>query len=202
MTRFVFIPLLLLTLTGARAATAQVPDGPPQRASVRAAEPGVSVREENGVYLVSAQFAIAAAPAAVLSVLSDYDHIAAFMPGVKRSEVRERQAGHAVVEQEAVSGLLMFSKRVHLVLDIQEEPESLAFHDVCGASFSTYTGSWQVLPSKEGSTVVYKLAAAPTFDVPGFMLTRLLKRDSSDMIASLQKEVASRRQTNRGLSTP
>jgi carbon monoxide dehydrogenase subunit G len=180
MTRTLLL-VVLVALTGAGAAHA-------------APAPDVTVQEKGGVFTVTAQFAVAAPPAAVLAVLSDYERIPQFMPGVKRSVVKERQGSHAVVEQEAVSRVMLFSKRVHLLLDIHEQPESLAFHDTCGASFHSYNGSWRVVPSADGSTVVYTLSAAPAFDVPGFMLTRLLKRDSVEMIDSLQKEVASRTQ--------
>jgi carbon monoxide dehydrogenase subunit G len=178
MTRMVLTGLVFLLLTGARAATAQAPV--------------VSVREDHGVYRVEAQFEMSATPAQVLAVLSDYEHIARFMPGIKRSVVQERQDAHAVVEQEGESHLLMFTRRVHLVLDIQEMPDRLIFHDLCGRSFDSYAGMWRVVPTGAGSAVRYELAAIPAFDVPAFVLTRLLKRDSGTMIESLKKEVASR----------
>ena len=62
----------------------------------------------------------------------------------------------------------MFSKRLHLVLDILEDDASIAFQDICGRSFTIYTGSWQVRSLATGSTVVYALSAKPSFDVPPF----------------------------------
>jgi carbon monoxide dehydrogenase subunit G len=150
------------------------------------------VREVNGTYTVTARFDVAAEPATVLRVLSDYERIPQFAPGVKRSVLRERQGSRAVVEQEAVSRILMFSKRVHLVLAIDEHDDSIAFRDTCGRSFTDYAGSWQVTSAGTGATVVYVLSARPAFDVPQFVLTRLLKRDSADMIANLQREIERR----------
>ena len=150
---------------------------------------GVQVREENGTYVVTAQFEVAAGPAVVLRVLSDYERIPEFAPGVTRSIVKDRQGSHAVVEQEAVPRVLMFSKRLHLVLDIQEDTTSITFHDICGRSFSTYAGSWHVRSSETGSTVTYTLSAKPSFGVPQFVLGRLLKKDSTEMIANLRREI-------------
>jgi len=106
--------------------------------------------------------------------------------------VLERTGARAVVEQEAVSRFMLFSKRVHLVLDVQEKSGGMTFRDRCGKSFKQYEGSWRV--SREGAltTVVYELKADPSFDVPEFMLKRLLKRDSGEMIEQLQREVARR----------
>jgi carbon monoxide dehydrogenase subunit G len=149
----------------------------------------VTVRDENGTYLVTAQFAVAAAPDAVLRVLGDYARIPEFAPGVKRSVVRHRDGHRVIVEQEAVSRVLMFSKRVHLLLDVEEEGPSIGFRDTCGRSFASYVGSWLVLPADGGATVVYELSARPAFDVPGFVLTRLLKKDSTEMLANLRREM-------------
>src|SRR5713101_3625005 len=87
----------------------------------------VTVHEEKGVYTVVARFLVDQAPSVALIVLTDYEHIPRFMPGVRTSIVRERGAGWAVVEQEAESHLMMFSKRLHLVLQIDEQPDALIF---------------------------------------------------------------------------
>ncbi|NUR55177.1 MAG: hypothetical protein HOQ29_12070, partial [Acidobacteria bacterium] len=50
----------------------------------------VTVREERGVYLVTARFQVRQNPELVRAVLTDYDRIPRFMPGVKRSTVLER----------------------------------------------------------------------------------------------------------------
>jgi hypothetical protein len=72
-------------------------------------------------------------PAAVaLAVLTDYEQIPRFMPDVRTSIAWERAIRSAVVEQDAVSSVMMFSKRVHLVLEIEEQPDALIFRDRCG----------------------------------------------------------------------
>lgn len=40
--------------------------------------------------------------------------------------------------------------------------------------------------------VTYELTAQPTFDVPEFLLKRVLKRDAAEMIERLQREIAAR----------
>ena len=158
------------------------------------AEPRVSVQETGGIYSVLATFSVSQPAAAVMSVLSDYDRIPRFMPDVRSSTVLERSDGHAVVEQEAVAKFLMFSKRIHLVLEVDETPGSLRFRDRCGASFSRYEGGWTLTETGDRTLIAYELTAHPSFDVPEFLLTRLLKRDSTRMIQRLQAEIAVRQQ--------
>jgi carbon monoxide dehydrogenase subunit G len=156
------------------------------------ATPTVTVREDRGVYSVTARFQVPQRPAVVLAVLTDYEQIPRFMPGVKTSIVLERAAGRAVVEQEAVSHLLMFSKRVYLVLEIAEGADTLRFRDRSGRSFARYEGTWRLCEQNGRTDVLYELTAQPTFDVPEFLLKRLLRRDSGEMIAGLRREIAAR----------
>ena len=170
---------LFLIVQGSRAAAEQSPTS-------------VTVHEEKGVYTVVARFLIDQPPSVALTVLTDYEQIPRFMPGVRTSIVRERGAGWAVVEQEAESRLMMFSKRIHLVLQIDEQPDALIFRDRYGQTFARYEGAWR-LSSEDGHTVItYELTAEPSFDVPGLVLKRLLRRDSGRMIVGLQREITAR----------
>jgi len=155
----------------------------------------LTVREEKGVYTVIARFLVDQSPSVAWTVLTDYEQIPRFMPDVRTSMVRERGAGWAVVEQEAESRLMLFSKHIHLVLLIEEQPDALIFRDRCGQTFARYEGAWR-LSSEDGHTVItYELTAEPSFDVPGVILKRLLRRDSGQMIVSLQREIAARATT-------
>lgn len=152
----------------------------------------VTVREEEGVYRVAARFRVPHPACVAFAVLTDYEQIPRFMPDVRTSIVRERFPGGALVEQEAVARIMLFSKRVHLLLDVRTDGETVRFSDESGRSFSSYEGSWRVA-RREGQTVItYELSAQPRFAVPEFLLTRILKRDAGRMIERLREEIAAR----------
>jgi ribosome-associated toxin RatA of RatAB toxin-antitoxin module len=155
-------------------------------------KPVVTVREEQGVYSVAAQFHVSQSPQIALAVLTDYERIPQFMPTIKTSIVLERASGRALVEQEAVARLMFFSKRLHLVLDITEKSDTLRFEDRCGTSFVRYEGRWEMSEEQGRTKIVYQLTAKPSFEVPEFVLKRVLKRDSAQMIEQLQREIAVR----------
>ena len=77
-------------------------------------------------------------------------------------------------------------------LDVDEEPGGIRFHDRCGRSFSSYDGAWTITEQVGQTAIAYQLTAKPTFDVPEFLLKRLLKRDAKEMIERLTKEIAAR----------
>lgn len=173
---------LCVPLPGAHLAAAEGPAPSPQ----------VSVSEQRGTYAVTARFEVPQPPDIVLAVLSDYEQIPRFMPDVRSSVIVERTPEHVLVEQEAVSQFMMFSKKVHLLLEVRREDSTIRFVDRSAKSFERYVGTWKVEPRGEGSVVTYELAARPSFEVPGFILRRLLKRDSGDMIGNLRREFAAR----------
>lgn len=159
------------------------------------AVPDVVVTVERGTYSVATRFDVAEPPGAALAVLSDYEQIPRFMPGVRKSVILERTPAHLVVEQEAVTRYLMFSKTVHLVLVVIQAGDTIQFSDRAHDSFMLYEGSWRVTPrvgGMGGATIAYAVTAHPTFDVPGFVLKRLLTRDANEMIRSLRREITAR----------
>jgi hypothetical protein len=145
-----------------------------------------------GAYEISARFVVTQSPAAVRAVLTDYDNIARFMPDVRTSRVVERRAGSVRVEQEAVSRFLLFSKRIHLVLDVEESADAIRFRDRCNRSFESYEGSWTMRPIADGTEVGYELSARPAFSAPGPVIRKLLNRDSAIMIDRLRAEIGAR----------
>jgi ribosome-associated toxin RatA of RatAB toxin-antitoxin module len=178
--RFVMIGLAVLTMVGT---------------TLRAATPDdqISVREKNGTYEVTATFAVSRSTSIVAAVLTDYVRIPHYMPEVRTSQLIERRDDRAVIEQEAVARFLMFSKRVHLVLEVEETPLTIMFKDRCGQSFERYEGAWSMAEIGAADTrVSYRLTAKPVFDVPGWLLSRLLKRDATEMIERLRAEIAAR----------
>jgi ribosome-associated toxin RatA of RatAB toxin-antitoxin module len=154
-------------------------------------KPDVSVTEADGLYQVTATFTVAGSLSAVRAVLTDFERIPEFMPDVEHSQVLSGEPG-LVVEQRATAKFLMFSKRVHLVLEVSDTGDRISFRDRCRTSFDLYQGAWTLVPHDGGVRIRYQLAARPLFDVPGFVLKRLLKRDAGRMIARIAAEIAGR----------
>jgi ribosome-associated toxin RatA of RatAB toxin-antitoxin module len=168
------------------AAETEAADVPPP---VAARPADVTVREQDGVFHVTATFSVPQSASVVFDVLTGYEQIPRFMPDVRSSRVIERGDGHALVEQEAVAHVMLFSKRIHLVLEISEAAERIQFRDRCGKSFARYEGAWNISTKDAQSVIAYELSAKPAFHVPEFLLRRLLKRDAQEMIRRLKDEI-------------
>jgi ribosome-associated toxin RatA of RatAB toxin-antitoxin module len=155
-------------------------------------DPIISVREADGGYTVSARFNVPEPADVVRAVLTDYNGIPRFMPNVRASRVVERRDASVRVEQEAVSRYLLFSKRVHLLLEVNEGDEVIEFRDLCSKSFTRYQGVWVIAAGNADTELRYELTAQPAFGVPGFVLRKLLDRDAREMIDALRMEISTR----------
>src|SRR5689334_2094924 len=154
--------------------------------------PIVAVREQDGLYTITARFSIAEPADLAIAVLTDYEQIPRFMPDVRKSKVLSRNGGHVIVEQEATARLLLFSKDFHLVLAVDEQPLSVHFTDQCGRNFTRYEGVWRVADENGRVAVSYELTAQPTFGVPSFVANRLFKRNATTMIDRVRREISAR----------
>ena len=154
--------------------------------------PTISVQEAGGAYTVTAHFSVAEAESVVRDVLTDYANIPRFMPGVRSSEIVHRQVGLVRVRQEAVSSYMMFSKRVRLLLEVEEGASVIRFRDRGNESFALYEGAWIIERRGDLTDIRYELTAQPAFSVPGFVLRKLLNRDAIAMIERLRAEIAAR----------
>lgn len=157
-----------------------------------AQEPATAVRETDGEYTVSATFSVPGPATAAREVLTDYANIPRFMPDVRSSVVVERQAGRARVEQEAEPHFMWFSRKIFLLLDVDEGVDVIRFVDGGKKSFDRYEGSWTISAENGQTRLVYALVARPSFEVPAFVLKKLLKRDAVAMIGRLQAEIHAR----------
>jgi carbon monoxide dehydrogenase subunit G len=130
------------------------------------------------------RFTTAAPRAAVWSVLTDYDHIPAFVSSMRSSRIRARGDGFVLVEQESVARVLWIRRAFTVLLRVREEPDrSIAFDDVGKTSFDRYKGSWTLQETPGGIEVLYRLTAKTR--LVGF----LTRGPSQSMVKELLEQV-------------
>ncbi len=157
-------------------------------------EPSVSVRTIGGVHRARATLRIDAAPARVWEVLSDYERLDDFVPGITRSQVRGvAEDGSILVEQASRGRFLFLSRTVELVIAIREEPPSRVRFRQHEGPFSVYEGSWEIARDGGGSLVTFAISVRPDFFAPGFVVRGELKDRSKRSLEAVAREVAAAR---------
>ena len=172
--------LLILALLGAAAAA---------RAATE-----VSVRRRpDKIYEVAGHFAVQASTTAVWGVLTDYDHIPAFVSSMRSSKVRETRAdGSLLVEQRAVGDMFFLSKSMDVLLEVRRSPDALRFEDVGRSDFRSYAGGWDVAATPEGADVGYRLLARPDFSAPSFFMGKAMKKNVRQLLDQVRVEILRR----------
>jgi carbon monoxide dehydrogenase subunit G len=130
------------------------------------------------------RFTTAASSATAWSVLTDYDHISAFVTSMRSSRVKARGDGYLLVEQESVAKMLWFQRKLDVVLKVREEPPRfIAFEDVSKTSFARYEGSWTLQDTPAGREVIYRLT------VKGGLIGLVARSRSQSMVKELLEQV-------------
>jgi hypothetical protein len=146
---------------------------------------GAEVTTENG-YVVEASF-ISTAPVQIIwAVLTDYDHIAEFVPTIVESKFTPPDRLH----QEVRGHYWFIHKTVNLDLKIKETPyNKIEFETVTSSDdFKVYNGAWE-LKSDNVVRISYTLIAEPNFFVPKQMLSEILTKETKIYIDSIQEEI-------------
>ncbi len=134
---------------------------------------------------------IPARPESVWSVLTDYDHLREFIPGLLESRLLEDHGAVKLIEQVGQGSWLFVGKKARVVLEVEERRnQELDFHVVDG-DFNVFDGAWVLYPRQAGhaTLLTYRLTARPKFFAPGFVIRHVLRRDVPQRLAAVRDRV-------------
>ena len=161
-----------------------------------AAGPQVSVTGiGNGAYRIEGSFGVNAPPHVAWAVLTDYDNLSSFVSSMRSSSAARPESGRLLVTQEAVGRAGPFSRKLHVVLDVTEQPpDRIEFYDVGGASFQSYVGAWAIDSDGGGARVTYVLDARPRSSPP-FFARSILSSNARGLLEQVRLEMLRRTRT-------
>jgi ribosome-associated toxin RatA of RatAB toxin-antitoxin module len=151
----------------------------------------VSVERTDGIYKITARGEVAASPQAVWRILTDYEHMAEFVPDLQRVRVLSRSGDEAVIEQLGEARFLFFRRAIRLVVQAHEQPISQIDISLVDGDMKVYNCTWQLAPVPEtgGTRVSYSGTVAPKFYVPGMLGSNLIRRDIEKMMVAVMRRL-------------
>jgi ribosome-associated toxin RatA of RatAB toxin-antitoxin module len=161
-----------------------------------AAQPGVPRFELNvervagadgdKVYQITSSGTVEAAPAVVWRILTDYNHLADYLPNLKSTRVVSRNGDRVIVEQLGAARFLFFSQPIRLLVQVNERAPDRIDIGLIEGDMKVYRASWELRPvaGASGTRVVYTATIVPKFDVPGIVGTSVVKNDIARMMAA------------------
>lgn len=137
---------------------------------------------------------VAAPHALIWSTLTDYGHLAEFVPGMQSSKITERRGSTAIVEQRGEAGFLIFSYGIDVVVASTEYyPDTIEVRVLKG-NLKRLDGRYQVeRGEKEGSWVVSWVGLIePSLTLPQFLNVRLIRGSIVDQFRGMIDEIERR----------
>jgi len=150
----------------------------------------VSSDDGGKMYQIVSSGTVAAAPAAVWRILTDYNHMADYVPDMKSARVVERDGDKVILEQHGAARLLFFSRDIRLVVQVREQAPNRIDVSLIDGDMKVYHCKWEIVPvpATGGSKILYTATIEPKFYVPGLVGASLVKND----IARMMKAVLAR----------
>jgi ribosome-associated toxin RatA of RatAB toxin-antitoxin module len=168
----------------------------------RAAQVAVIPDEESGACKVRGVFVVPVAPAVVWDVLTDYQGIGKFVPSVRESRIEPQPDGRQLLRQDAVGSVMFVHRRIHVLLELQEERERrIAFHDVLGRDFRSYSGEWRIASDSSLIQVDYELDAEPRSAIMRAFCRGAMQSAAEDLLEQVRAEIMRRGALAKGLTS-
>jgi ribosome-associated toxin RatA of RatAB toxin-antitoxin module len=143
--------------------------------------------EGQQVFDVTASGVVKAAPAAVWKILTDYERMPEFVPDLERTKILSRAGNKATIEQFGRARFLFFSREIHLVVQVVEEPSSVIDIHLVTGDMKVYRCRWEIVPVPEtgGTRINYSGKMVPKFYVPGMLGSNIVRRDIERMMGAV-----------------
>lgn len=144
---------------------------------------------------VRAQATVTAPHALIWSTLTDYDRLAAFVPGISQSRVLERRGSTSTVAQTGTAHLWFFSYRIEVVVESTEQsPDAIGIRLLRG-NLKQLDGRYQLDPveGKEGEFLLsWSGVIEPSVAVPLLIALPLMRANLREQFGGMVREIERR----------
>jgi len=154
----------------------------------------VDVDRNGRTFAVRAEATVAAPVSMVWEVLTDYDNLARFIPGLSVSSVSRRSGNRVQVEQKGEARFLFFSYPIEVVLEVLESPSSSISSRAVGGNLRRMSGRYDLKSTGGGSLLRYSGELEPDFGLPpvvGTLAVRaMVEAQFGAMVAEIERRAS------------
>lgn len=139
------------------------------------------------LYQIASSGTVAASPAAVWRVLTDYNRMADYVPDLKSARVVARDGDKVILEQHGAARMLFFSRDIHLIVEVHEQAPHRIDVSLIDGDMKVYRCSWEIsaVAATGGSRISYNASIEPKFYVPGLVGTSMVRKDIAKMMSAV-----------------
>ena len=152
----------------------------------------VDVKRKGDSFVVGATATVAASSSVVWEVLTDYDHLARFIPGLSRSAVQIRAANRVQLEQTGEARFFVFAYPIEVRLEVLESPRESISSRRIGGNLKRMSGRYDLQVAQGGVRLRYAGELEPDFALPPLIGTLAVRTMVEEQFAALVSEIERR----------
>ena len=128
----------------------------------------------------------------VWQTLTDYDGLANFIPGMRRSRMLERQGAVAVIEQSGDAGFLFFSFPLDVTLASTERPPHALDVKLIKGNLKRLDGSYRIEPQAGGRILLTWTGIVEALSMPPLLGELVMRSNIADQFYGMVREIERR----------
>jgi ribosome-associated toxin RatA of RatAB toxin-antitoxin module len=159
---------------------------------VAAAAPSINVQQQGTHLLVSGEVALAASAKTAWSVLTDYERVPEFVPGIRMSRVVATEAGGKVLEQQGemlANNMRMFYQGTLRV--VEQPPERIDVQFLSG-TFANMQGQWVITGKRAPVKLAYRIDYDAMTPYPSPIMINMIQQQVALWVTSVAAEIERR----------
>jgi len=158
-------------------------------ATAHSADFSVKTTRHGDSFEVEAVAEIEADVADAWKVLTDYDRLAEFIPGMLESRVVSRDGSSVVIDQRGEASLLFFTFPMRVRLAIEEYPNERIVSKAISGDFKDMQGVYHLEPRDAGLRLRYEGKFTPDFGVPPLIGTLMMRSTVEQRFGAMVREI-------------
>lgn len=152
----------------------------------------VDVDYRDGTYSARLSFPVAAAPATVLEVLTDFDHMVGVVPNLESSRIVSRSGKVYIIEQRGKADFGPFSFRFESRRRVQLFPDGLLVAEGLSGSTKYMHSELRVLAQGGGARIDYQAEMIPDRWLPSSLGVGFMRHELAEQFSALRREMERR----------
>lgn len=156
----------------------------------------VEARRQEDALAVNSHATLHAPLRLIWRTLTDYDHLAEFIPGMRESRVLERRGNTAIVEQAGEASIFIFRYPINVTLEADEHYPATIGVRILNGNLRRLSGAYQIETVDGGSddfVLRWRGVIEPDIPLPFFLTAPGLHDAVKDEFLGMIREIERRR---------